>query len=209
MKKSENIFTAFTILLLGIFAITIITFTFNLSKQGDQPISGVRTLGGAIAEENAKETMEMYKVNEHFAYFVDRDTVSLGKFEKTGYPLSFACGAYQGAVGPLLYAPKINGDYAYQQNFDETAWKILTISTGELVEVQNLSDFTKATLDPEAENSTSAWVTTQGYETLRFQKESCVVITMAEILLLIASLLGGGIVAVVQYTKTKQRTQKN
>lgn len=203
MKKSENIFTAFTILLLGIFAITIITFTFNLSKQGDQPISGVRTLGGAIAEENAKETMRMYKVNEHFAYFVDRDTISLGKFEKTGYPLSFACGAYQGAIGPLLYAPKVNGDYAYQQNFDETAWKILTISTGELIEVQNLSDFTKITLNPNTENITPAWIMAQGYEALHFQKESCVVITMAEILLLIVFLLGGGIVALVQHKKAK------
>ncbi len=86
MKKPENIFVAFTILLSGIFALTLITFGLGLSRQGSQPISGLRTLGGAIAEESGKETMQMFKVNENFAYFVDTqyiegmDYIALMKF---------------------------------------------------------------------------------------------------------------------------------
>lgn len=209
MKKTNNIFVAFTMLLSVLFVLTLVIFTLNLSREGHQPISGLRSLGGAIAEENGKETMQMYKVNEQYAYFVDTNYISLGKFEKTGYPLSFACGAYQGAIGASVYAPRVNGDYAYQQNFDETAWNILTISTGELTEVQKLSDFTQANLDPEAEEVTAEWIAEQGYKKLAYQKESCVTITLAEIILLGASLLGSGIVALVEYKKAKKLTQKN
>lgn len=207
MKKPDNIFVAFTILLAGIFAITLITFSLDLSREGHQPISGLRTLGGAIAEENGKETMQMFKVNENFAYFVDTqyiegmDYVALMKFEKTGYPLSFACGAYQGAVGPIAPYPKVQGYYAYHKNLED-AWKILDISTGEVTEVKNLSDFTKATLNPEAENVTAEWIASQGYETLSYQKESCVTITIAEIILLVISILSMGIVSLIQYKKT-------
>ena len=206
MKKPENIFTAFTILLLGIFALTLITFGFGLSRQGHQPISGLRTLGGAIAEEAGKETMQIFKVNDEFAYFVDTsyiegmDYLALMKFEKTGYPLSFACGAYQGGLGPIVTYPFVQGDYAYRQNLGDV-WYILHIPTGEVTEVQNLSDFTKADLDPNATAITAEWVESQGYKELPYQKESCVSITLAEIILIVVSLIGMGVIAFTQRKK--------
>lgn len=207
MKKPDNIFVAFTILLAGIFAITLITFSLDLSREGHQPISGLRTLGGAIAEENGKETMQIFKVSEEFAYFVDTEYledmeyIGLMKFEKTGYPLSFACGSYQGAVGPLIPFPKVQGDYAYNEKLGN-AWTILHIPTGTITEVQKLEDFTEERLDPEAKQITAEWVISQGYETLSYQKGSCVTITIAEIILLVVSILGMGIVSLIQYKKT-------
>lgn len=207
MKKpsSASLFFTFAAFVVVIFVCTIAIFMLNVQSTEPGAVTGSRSFLRSVTAANAGETDELYRLNDDYAFLVTEDDfVALVKYERSSYPLAFACGTYTD-VGNTINYPLEQGDYFFSTypNADNE-YAVYNTLTNEYETVGALREYYDTFLEPE----TAAPVTPQAvrfaYAQLPLQKESCLTVTVAELLLvgLFASI--GCICMVVAAKKAKE-----
>lgn len=199
----RHLLSAGFVLVAAIFVLTLGVFFFNTTSTRDVPVTNTRSLASAIANENAKESSRaLYDAGNGYGFLVSPSMVSAVRYASSRYPCAFACGTYVPA-GDSVNFPIASGDVLVAQypNADGT-YATLDLSTGTYNAATSPTDpavVATASGTPLTDDDVRA----MGYPTLSLQKESCLVITMAEILLLVV--LGGG-AAVAMIAEKRKKT---
>lgn len=203
LQLSWSLVAAFVILL-GLFVSTLAIFAFDSRAEGDAAVAGRRSLLTAIRQENAGETARLFDVGNGRGLLVETSSVSAVRIGPSRYLCAFACGRYA-LQGDAVNFPIVSGSTLVAQypNEDGT-YATLDSTTGIYSRTTPATDPAVVAaqggtpLSPEE-------VISKGYPELPLQKESCVVITMAELLLL--AILAVGIVVAFLHERKRKGAQ--
>lgn len=190
-----------------IFAVTLVIFVLNFKSSQPATVSGTKSLVRDIEAQNAAETQQLYKINDDYAFLLgDSGYVAVVKYARSGYPFSFACGTYA-TVGDSVGYPLQHGDYLFSTYTNaDNKYAVYNTRTSTYQTVASLSEITDAHLDPTTATAITQDFVRTNYTALSLEKESCITITMAEVIVVILFAGAGVVVSVMSARKKKQNS---
>jgi hypothetical protein len=109
-------------------------------------------------------------------------------------------------VGNSVGYPLQQGDYLFSTYPNaENRYAVFNVKTEEYTTVASLSDVAGVQLDPVQATAITAEDIFSTYERLPLQKESCLTVTVAEVIVIFLFAGIGGIFVFVQYARTRRQ----
>lgn len=182
MKKTgiKELLEAILIMLTAFFIIAMSVFVLDANGTFSK-----NRISQLAMDENSQETGTYYKVNDEFMFSIDDGFIAIMRYEKSSWPLRFACGTFA-PQGDSVNYPFQQGDWFYALNGDD--YRLLNISDGSYQEHVPFEEIEALGLTFYEEEQVTEEEITSTYEPLSVQKESCITISAAFLLLYIVLL---------------------
>jgi hypothetical protein len=178
MKKTglKELLEVFLIVLTALFVISMLVFVIN-AKAGS-----TNRIANLTMEENSKENTNYYKYNEEFMFAVEENFIAIMRYDESHWPLKFACGTHT-MEGDSVNYPFQNGTWFYALNGD--TYRLLNTADGTYTDSASFEKIESLGLTFYEEEQVTAEDIMANYEPLSVQKESCLTISAAFLVLYI------------------------
>lgn len=206
----SQLFIAFMIATFGLLILTCVIFLFNSKQKDVYGPQGFLQFSNLVAEENSEENKHLIKINDTYGYFIDGTSISLIEYGNSVYPLCFVCGTHV-PTGSVLNLPLQQDNYLFSEYPNpnkNNLYTVFDLNTLTSTDVPTLADFKEAKLDPTKAHTITLEDATNAGPELSLQKESCLIITVAELIVLISTGLLAGIFIIKEKHQRKKEAHQ-